>query len=710
MSKKNASTLPVPSVSPKTSAPEPAAPKKAAAKPAQLVTAVEMGARQREISVSEFFTKNRHLLGFDNPRKALLTCVKEAVDNALDASEEAGILPDVMVQLEVVPTAGHALPASQATRFRITVMDNGPGIVRQQIPRIFAKLLYGSKFHRLRMSRGQQGIGISAAGMYGQLTTGKPVKIISRTGPKAPAHYFEVQIDTKKNEPLVHENKQIKWEQPRGTQVSIEVEGRYQKGRASVDEYLEQTSIANPHVRLIYKTPDGETKDFPRTYHELPPAPREIKPHPYGIEFGMLLKMLQDTKSPSLSGVLSSDFCRVSPQLAEDICKAAKVSPTMKPRDLKGHAAETLYQTIQATKIMAPPTNCISPIGEKAILSGLYKQIKGEFYTAVSRPPAVYRGNPFIIEAGLAYGHRPDDQAKPKQPAMPKAEGEHEEDNSELARVIRYANRVPLLYQQSACATFKAVLSTTWKNYGVTQSRGALPGGPMVIFVHMASVWVPFTSESKEAIADYDEIQKEITLALRECGRRLGLFIRRRERAAGEYRRRNIFELYIEEVVEACNRLKGGTLPKEKLKAQLQKIATSRTGGMKTDEALGKTSAGPEGLPHSIIVTAEGIEGDVELASHIEADAATAASAADADLLGATEPKAKATKRTTNKAKPATGKSTQAPKGKAAQMALFVEKPATGKTSSDKAKRPDKPNKRNTPDTRTNAVAPREKK
>src|SRR5687768_16918541 len=254
-----------------------------AAEPKIAVSAAEMGARQREISVSEFFTKNRHLLGFDNPRKALLTCVKEAVDNALDAAEEAGILPDVVVTVEVAPTNGEAPPpASQATRFRVTVSDNGPGIVRQQIPRIFAKLLYGSKFHRLRMSRGQQGIGISAAGMYGQLTTGKPVKIISRIGARASAHYFEVQIDTKKNEPLVHENKQIDWGQLRGTQVAIEVDGRYQKGRTSVDEYLEQTSIANPHVKLVYKTPEGETKEFPRTYHELPPAPREIKPHPYG--------------------------------------------------------------------------------------------------------------------------------------------------------------------------------------------------------------------------------------------------------------------------------------------------------------------------------------------------------------------------------------------------------------------------------------------
>src|SRR5213592_118885 len=188
-------------------------PKPAVPPPRATVSAVEMGARQREISVSEFFTKNRHLLGFDNPRKALLTCVKEGVDNALDACEEAGILPEVVVKVEAVANGETPPPPAQASRFRITVSDNGPGIVRQQIPKIFAKLLYGSKFHRLRMSRGQQGIGISAAGMYGQLTTGKPVKIISRIGPKAAAHYFEVQIDTKKNEPLVHENKQIEWGQ-----------------------------------------------------------------------------------------------------------------------------------------------------------------------------------------------------------------------------------------------------------------------------------------------------------------------------------------------------------------------------------------------------------------------------------------------------------------------------------------------------------------
>src|ERR671931_1496491 len=307
------------------------------AQPKPVVSAVEMGARQREISVSEFFTKNRHLLGFDNPRKALLTCVKEAVDNALDACEEAGILPEVVVKLAVASNEKNPPPPSQANRFRITVIDYGPGIVRQQIPRIFAKLLYGSKFHRLRMSRGQQGIGISAAGMYAQLTTGRPVQIISRTGPKAAAHFFEVSIDTKKNEPRIFESKKIDWENHRGTQVTLEIEGRYQKGRASVDEYLEQVAIANPHVKLVYHTPEGEIREYPRTIDELPPQPREIKPHPYGIEFGVLLRMLHDTRSHSLAGFLAGDFSRVSSAVAQEISKTAKLSPDARPRNIHGH-------------------------------------------------------------------------------------------------------------------------------------------------------------------------------------------------------------------------------------------------------------------------------------------------------------------------------------------------------------------------------------
>jgi DNA topoisomerase-6 subunit B len=239
-----------------------------------------MARRQREISVAEFFTKNRHLLGFDNPRKALLTTIKEGVDNSLDACEEAGILPDIQVVIA---------PGTAEDRFRVAIEDNGPGIVKAQIPRIFAKLLYGSKFHRLKMSRGQQGIGISAAGMYGQLTTGKPIAITSKTSPRKPAHHYELEIDTRRNEPRILVDDTVEWPVARGTRVEIELEAKYQKGRQSVDEYLEQTAIANPHVSLRLTTPEGQTLEYPRGADQLPAETREFKPHPHGDELGLLI-------------------------------------------------------------------------------------------------------------------------------------------------------------------------------------------------------------------------------------------------------------------------------------------------------------------------------------------------------------------------------------------------------------------------------------
>jgi DNA topoisomerase-6 subunit B len=313
-------------------------------------TAQSMAASQRDISVSEFFAKNRHLLGFDNPRKALLTTVKEAVDNALDACEEAGILPEIWVHIE---TTGE-------NRYKVGVQDSGPGILKKQIPLVFGKLLYGSKFHRLRMSRGQQGIGISAAGMYGLLTTGKPVKIFSKIGKTKDAHYYEIQIDTKRNQPeilngrgegvevppgesgrKIIEKHGIEWiDVDHGTRVSIELEARYQRGRGSVDDYLEQTVIANPHVTLHYKDPEGNEKDYPRVTEILPPEPKEIKPHPYGVELGMLVGMLKDNHKGTISQFLTHCFSRVSPAVAKRICHTAKVSTRARARTIGREEAD----------------------------------------------------------------------------------------------------------------------------------------------------------------------------------------------------------------------------------------------------------------------------------------------------------------------------------------------------------------------------------
>ncbi|GJM19891.1 MAG: DNA topoisomerase VI subunit B [Phycisphaeraceae bacterium] len=546
-----------------------ARPKQGGSKSKSRVTAETMAESQREISVSEFFAKNRHLLGFDNPRKALLTTVKEAVDNALDACEEAGILPDIEVKLEEL----EAPPSvSKPGRYRITITDNGPGIVRRQVENIFGKLLYGSKFHRMKMSRGQQGIGISAAGMYGLMTTGKPMVIHTKPNKRKPAHHIELAMDTTKNKPEVTIDVETddfpETSSGTGTMVAIELEARYQKGKASVDAYLEQTAIANPHGKFTFIPPDKAGEDptldadsdadtladivrttehadrieFPRTIDELPHEPNEIKPHPYGVELGTFLRLLKQTDETQLAGFFKNEFCRVPPAVVKEITKAA----SSKDLTITGQtylsrvdhkAAERLYKALQDAKLRSPPTDCLSPIGVRQMLAGLLKGVQAEFYAASTRDPAVYRGNPFQIEAAIAFGgDLPGDQT---------------------ARVIRFANRVPLLYQQSACSSFKAVVDTSWKNYGLAQPRGAAPVGPLVVMIHMASVWVPFTSESKEAIADYDEIRKEMKLALQECGRKLGTYIRKRQKMKREGQRRDVFERYIGEISKACNALVG---------------------------------------------------------------------------------------------------------------------------------------------------------
>jgi len=519
-------------------------------------TAEKMAQKQREISISEFFTKNRHLLGFDSPAKALLTTIKEAVDNSLDACEEAGHLPRLLVEIrpEEDKFKGIDLPslaetngngkskkasakssAQREERYRLIIEDNGPGIVAAQVPRIFGKLLYGSKFHSLKQSRGQQGIGISAAGMYGQLTTGKPVTVYTRTDADEPARRVVLSLDMKKNEPVVLFNEETIWDHEHGTRVEIILTGSYKRGAHSVDTYLEQTAIANPHVHLTYVNPRGEKRVYANSADVLPEQAREIKPHPYGVELGLLDRMLKDTKSRNISSFLKDEFCRVGPKTCGQILEAAGLPDRKNPKRLQQDDVRRLLDAIAATKIASPPTDCLSPIGEELVMAGLSSGLEAEFYTSVTRPAAVYRGNPFQVEVGLAYGG--------------KLAGD------ELARVLRFANRVPLLYQNSACAVTKAVLGSNWRSYGLQQSKGALPTGPLVILVHIASVWVPFTSESKEAIAHYPEIIKEFRLALQEAGRKLGRHIKRRKREADALKKQGYIQKYIPHIGDALQEI-----------------------------------------------------------------------------------------------------------------------------------------------------------
>jgi DNA topoisomerase-6 subunit B len=286
---------------------------------------------------------------------------------------------------------------------------------------------------------------------------------------------------------------------------------------------------------MTYVNPKAEQYVFPRAVEKLPVMPKEIKPHPYGIELGMMLKMLQNSEDRTLRSFLMNNFSRVSGQVADEILGKAKISDKLKPREVTHPQAEVIMKAIQDTKIMAPPTDCLAPIGEELLQKGLKKEIQAEFYTAVSRSPAVYRGNPFIIEVAIAYGGQiPPDGA---------------------VDVLRFANKVPLLYQPGACAITKAIEETSWKPYGLNQSGNSLPTGPAIIVVHMASVWVPFTSEAKEAIAHYEDVIKEIKLALQEAGRELSRYTSKKHKMSAQLARANLFEKYMPEVAHSLAKL-----------------------------------------------------------------------------------------------------------------------------------------------------------
>lgn len=461
-----------------------------------MVLAEDLARQQRSISVAEFFEKNKHLLGFDSPTRGIITTIKEAVDNALDACEEAEVLPDIFVGVRRV----------DAEVYRITVEDNGPGIVPENVPLVFGKLLYGSRFHQIRQSRGQQGIGISAAVLYAQLTTGTPALVISRTGAKASAHRFELMIRTETNEPEIVSHEEIDWDRMHGTRLEIQFKSTLAAKKRLLD-YLRLTAIVNPHARVTADI-DGEVTTFERVSSEVPPCPKPILPHPHGIEFGAL-RRLAAASTGTVDEFLIGSFSRVGKKTADEMIALAGLKPSRKVKNLDADELKRLLDAMQSVKVPAPPAQqCLSPIGEDLICRGLEKEIQLDFVRARTRPSAVYGGHSFIIEAAIGYGGKIPPEGN--------------------AQLFRFANRVPLLYQQGACAITNCVAQVNWRNYGLSQQ--GLPTGPALVMVHVASTNVPFTSESKDAVASIPEIEREIVLVLQELGRELKTYLSRRER------------------------------------------------------------------------------------------------------------------------------------------------------------------------------------
>ncbi|MFC7250578.1 DNA topoisomerase VI subunit B [Halomicroarcula sp. GCM10025324] len=672
--------------------------------------AEELAQTQRAISIAEFFEKNKHMLGFDSDARALVTAVKEAVDNALDACEEAGILPDIYVEIQ-----------EAGDYYRLVVEDNGPGITKEQLPKIFGKLLYGSRFHAREQSRGQQGIGISAAVLYSQLTSGKPAKVTSRPKGQSEAQYFELIIDTDTNEPEISVDETTTWERPHGTRIELEMEANM-RARSSLHDYIQDTAVVNPHARIEFMEPGlDEPLKFERVEDAgLPAETSEIRPHPHGVELGTLLKMLAETDSYSVSGFLQAEFTRVGAKTAdkvianfndyhygrgmawqppqahadesiEDAVEAAvankgadataafakAVSDAIHDSDRVAHheiaaivdeaaddieaeygttfgatvtenaveaawdavvaqrqsdlyglvddatstrkddaaveglagrlvdkfgdsrhrvtrkdlrdyvdraadmteehddatfgetarenivdalwaaavrvpddppnvsavaddrdTASDLLTAMRETDIIAPPTDCLSPITAELVEEGLRKEFDADFYAASTRDAAVHGGDPFVVEAGIAYGGD-----------LP-AEGPVE--------VMRFANRVPLVYQRGACATTDVIKGINWRNYNLDQPGGSgIPNGPAVIMVHVASTNVPFTSESKDAIANIPEMEDEIELAIREAARELKSYLNKRRSMQQRRKKQNKLATILPEMARKLTEVTG---------------------------------------------------------------------------------------------------------------------------------------------------------
>ena len=511
-------------------------------------TAERMAQNQKQVAISEFFEKNKHFLGFDSLTRSLITAVKEAVDNSLDACEEARILPKIRVQITKIDDKKNIIELKSE--------DNGPGIPQRSIEKVFGQLLFGSRFHAIRQSRGQQGIGITGVVMYSQLTTGRKTHVRSKIATEASAAIVDIGLDTRKKKATKSNESREIWENPDGSfkehglEVTTRMKAKYQKGRQSVYQYLRMTSIVNPHADITFIDPEGQTHHWPRVTERLPTKVESIKPHPHGIHLGTLQRMCTESTDSRMTVFLRNNFSGMSTRAAKELLDVAEISEKAKPKSLKPEQYRALLEAFQGertlnnkpVKLLNPPTNCLSPIEELLIKKGLSKTIDSRFVTTMTRSPTVTQGNPYQVEVGLIFG-----------------EGMLADKPVE---VLRFANRVPLMYQQGGCLLTKAIESVDWRQYGLDQAGGrGVPKGPAAILVHLASTNVQFTSEAKEALADNSEVLDETRKALLEMGRGLRKHLEKKKKMAKTQEKFELVNDIIPAIAEKSAQILGRPVP-----------------------------------------------------------------------------------------------------------------------------------------------------
>ncbi|MEM3467790.1 MAG: DNA topoisomerase VI subunit B [Nitrososphaeria archaeon] len=511
----------------------------------------EIFSKFEEYSVAEFFKKNRQMLGYSGKIRSLTTIIHEYVTNSLDACEDAGILPEIYVEIKKLGPE----------HYLITVHDNGPGIPKKYVGKALGKMLAGTKFKSFKQSRGQQGIGASGCILYGQITTGKPTLIRSAQG-DGKVYSCAIMVDTQKNEPRFFQESEYVDPDFKGLWIQTEVkEVLYQKGENSPDEYLRRTALANPHAKIIYVDPDGLKTVYERSVSVLPKLPKASKPHLKGVNADDLISLAQNTSARTIRGFLIQEFSRVSSQKVNEIQQKVNFDLNKRPKDMTWEEAEQIISAVQQIKFIAPPGDILVPIGEKHIEQSLDAILKPEFKVVKIRPAGVYRGGiPFQVEIAMAYGGNSGKEVK-------------EEVGGEVKTVrtlelMRFANRVPLLFDSGGCAITKAVQEVDWKRYNLRDNV------PLTVMVNLVSVYVPYTGAGKQAVSDEEELMRELHLALLDCAREVQRYIsgqmKRKEAAA----KKQTLHKYAPEIATALSELLG--IPKKEILDKLIELIESK--------------------------------------------------------------------------------------------------------------------------------------
>jgi DNA topoisomerase-6 subunit B len=492
-----------------------------------------------EISAADFFYRNRDIAGFTNPSRAIFAAIRELVENSLDAAESLRIPPEIYVRLSY---EGEGSPETQI--YKLRVEDNGIGIQPRHIPSAFGQVLFGSKY-KLKQQRGTFGLGGKMAILYGQITTHQPATVTSSTG-TTKIYEYKLMIDIQKNRPLIMDRKVlINKEQWRGTVVEFTLEGDYLRAMPKILDYFKQTAMVNPYANLTFVDPKGRLYKFTRVTKDMPAPPQETKPHPYGVDVELLQRLIQVTPYKTMHEFLKNHFHRVGEITAQKFLEFSNLSPSKNPKKLSHEEIVRLMHMLKKYKDFLPPdASCLSPLGEELLKAGILKELKPEFAVVHQRRPATYAGHPFIIETGIAYGGE-----VPKRGTF---------------ILYRFANRIPLLYDEASDISMRVITTMNWRRYRV------MPDMPIAILVHICSTKVPYKTVGKEFIADRPEVRREIANGLREVARQIGHFMSKREHVDREKKRLGIFNKYLPKIAQFSTKLAG----KEKL-PDVEKLLTS---------------------------------------------------------------------------------------------------------------------------------------